>query len=298
MATGTESPRRGPGIVWTLARRTVRDALRDRLPGLAAEVAFYTVLALPPLSLVLLGSLGFVTGWLGEGAKDGVRDAIFDAANTFLSPSTVTDLVEPAVDGLLARGRLDVLTIGAVIALWSASRATRVIIDAITIAYDRQPARTWWQRRLVAFGLTAAGIIAVVVLLPLLVVGPEAGVGIADRVGFGRAFEVTWAVLYWPVVAGIGLVLLTWVYHLVEPDSPWRWELPGAALALVIWAAGSFAVRLYATTFIEGDSAYGVFAAPLVVLLWVYVAASAVLLGAELNAEIDKLIFDDAGASQ
>ena len=273
----------------TLARRTVRDSIDDRVPGLAAEISFYTVLSLPPLLLVILGSLGFVTGWLGPETAADIRVEIIDAAAALLSEATVADLVEPAVDGLLQRGRLDILTIGAITALWSASRAIRVVVDAVTIAYDREPKRNWWQRRVLALALTAAGIISAVVLLPLLVIGPRAGAGLADGLGLGSVFQTTWSILYWPVVAAFGLIVLTWIYHVVEPESPWRWELPGAVLAMALWTAGSFGLRFYATTFIEGDSAYGLFAAPLVVLLWVYLSAFAVLIGAELNAEIDKM---------
>ncbi|MFQ5555816.1 MAG: YihY/virulence factor BrkB family protein [Acidimicrobiia bacterium] len=273
----------------TLAARTARDSLEDRVPGLAAEISFYTVLSLPPMLLVVLGSLGFVTGWLGPETAADIRTEIIDAAATFLSEATIDDLVAPAVDGLLQRGRLDILTIGAVTAVWSASRAVRVVVDAITIAYDRAPKRNWWQRRVVALALTVAGIISAVVLLPLLVVGPRAGAALSDGLGLGSVFQTAWQILYWPVVAAIGLVVLTWIYHLVEPESPWRWELPGAVLAMALWAAGSFGLRFYATTFVEGDSAYGIFAAPLVVLLWVYLSAIAVLVGAELNAEIDKM---------
>ena len=260
--------------------------------GLAAEVAFFGVLSLPPLALVMLGSLGFVADLLGPEAAGDLRSAIIDAAETFLSSSTVADLVVPAVDGLLTQGRLDLLTIGAIVAVWSASRAVRVVIDAVTVAYDREPARTWWQRRLVALGLTVGGIVSIIVLLPLLVVGPQAGAGLAESLGLGSAFETAARIVYWPLVGLIGLVLLTWMYHLVEPETPWRWELPGSILALLIWVAGSYGLRVYVSLFVESDeSAYLSVAAPLALLMWVYVAAFAVLIGAELNAEVDKIWF-------
>jgi membrane protein len=289
----TERPDTPVDVMRTLATNTVRDSIRDRVPGLAAEVAFYVVLSLPPLLLVVFGSLGFIADWLGAGFVADIREAVVEGAATFLSESTVTDFVAPAVDGLLEQGRLDILTIGAIVALWSASRATRVIFDAITIAYDRELRRTWWQRRLVAVGLTAAGIVSMIVLLPLLVAGPRTAAGVADDLGFGRLVETVIGIVYWPTVAVIGLVVLTWIYHLVEPETPWRWELPGAVLALTTWVAGSYALRLYATGFFATESAYRLVAAPLAVLLWVYVTAVAVLIGAELNGEVDKIFFAD-----
>jgi membrane protein len=182
-----------------------------------------------------------------------------------------------------------VLTIGGVIALWSGSRAARVIVDAVTIAYDLEDHRDFRRKTLVGLWLTVAGILSMTILIPLLVVGPRFGASVADNFGLESAFETVWAVLYWPVVAGVGVVLLTWVLHIAPPHStPWRRDVPGAVLALVVWALGSLGLRIYTTSFLESNSAFTLFTAPLAVLLWLYVSAIAVLLGAELNAEIEK----------
>ena len=116
--------------------RTVRDSLDDRLPGLAAEVAFYLLLSLPPLLLVGLGAVGYIGDLFGPGVVETIRQEIIDAASAVLTPSTIDDIVRPAVDNLLAQGRADILSIGAILALWSSSRALKVIVEAVTIAYD------------------------------------------------------------------------------------------------------------------------------------------------------------------
>ncbi len=273
-----------------LAVRTLRDSLQDRLPGLAAEVSFYLLVALPPLLLVGLGALGYIGDFFGADAVSAVEQRIIEAASTVLTADTVQDVVEPTVGNLLEQGRADVLSIGAILALWSGSRAIKVIVEAVTIAYDLEDPRSWWQRRLVGMALTLAGVVTLAVLLPLLVVGPEAGAGLADRFGFAEAFETAWSVFYYPVVIVLGLSILAWVYHLVPPHStPWRRDVPGAVLAFVIWLLGSLGLRIYATEFIEPNSAYGVLGTPIVVLLWLYVTAVSLLVGAELNAEIEKL---------
>ena len=187
------------------------------------------------------------------------------------------------------QGRADVLSIGAVLALWSGSRAIKVIVQAVTIAYDLEDHRSWWQHRLLGFGLTAAGVLTLALLLPLLVVGPAAGEALAARFGLARAFEILWQVLYFPFVVALGLSLLAWVYHIVPPQrTMWRRNLPGAVLALLIWLAGSFGLRVYATQFVTQDSAYTYLGTPLVMLLWIYMTATALLVGAELNAEVEK----------
>lgn len=282
-------PRGWRGLV-ILAKRTFVDSLGDRVPGLAAEVAFFLMLSLPPLLLVILGLLGYVADWVGPETVEDIKAVIVDALDNFLSQRTITDSVEPALDDLVEQGRADVLTIGAIVAIWSGSRAIRVVVDAVTFAYDLGDQRTWRRKTLVGLGLTVALIISAIVLLPLLVVGPQFGSAVADQFGLAAVFETVWRVLYWPVVCVTGVVLLTWVYHIAPPWlTAWRRDLPGAVLALLIWLAGSFGLRFYATNFIEANSAFSVFTTPLVILLWLYVTALAVLVGAELNAEIEKL---------
>lgn len=275
---------------WVLVSRTVRDSLDDRVPGLAAEVSFYLLLSLPPLLLVGLGALGFAGDVLGPAAVEAVQQQIIEAAGQVLTAETIDEVVRPAVDGLLAQGRADILSLGAILALWSGSRALRVIVEAITIAYDMRDRRTWWQHRLLGLALAVAGVLMLAVLLPLLVVGPQAGEAFAGRFGLARAFEVTWELAYFPVVVALGLTLLTWVYHIVPPHSTrWRRDLPGAIVAFGLWLAGSFALRIYATQVASTESAYSYFGTPLVLMLWFYVTALTFLVGAEFNAEIEKM---------
>ena len=272
-----------------LAKRTVLDTIEDRVPGLAAEMAFFAVLALPPLVLVVLGAIGFMGDILGQDVTDELQALLLDGANNFLTERTVRELVQPAIEQLFAEGRADVVTIGVILSLWSASRATRTIVLGVVAAYDLERKVAWWRDRLVAFGLTVAGILTAVIVMPLLIVGPTIGEGLATRFGLGGAFRSFWAIAYWPTVALVGLAMITWIYHLVTPETKYRRDIAGAILALIIWTAGSFALRLYAVEFLEGSSAYSYFAAPLAVMLWLYLSAFALLIGAEFNAEIEKM---------
>lgn len=285
-----DAEKTGLGAAWTLAVRTVRDSLEDRLPGLAAEVAFYILLSLPPLLLVGLGAVGYIGELFGPDTVEEVRLRIIEVAASVLTPSTMEEVVRPAVDTLLEQGRADILSIGAVLALWSGSRALRVIVRAVTIAYDLEDRRSWWQHRLLGLGLTFAGILTAAILLPLLVVGPRAGAALADRYGLSAIFDLVWTFLYYPTVVVVGVALLTWVYHVVPPvRTAWRRDFPGAVLAFVVWLAASSGLRVYAQRFVEPDSPYGLFGTPLVLLLWIYLSAVALLVGAELNAEIEKM---------
>lgn len=269
--------------------RTIRDSAEDRILGLGAEVAFFILLSLPPALLAIFGSIGFFANLLGEGITETIREQVLSVASNFLTEETRRDLVEPTVNTLLRQGRADVASIGIVLTLWAASRATGRMIEAVAIAYDQEDERSALKRRFLGLGLTLGGMLGIVIVVPILVAGPRFVDAIADPLGISNALAVAWRFLYWPVVGALGVGLLAWFYHLAVPiKTPWRRDLPGAVLAAALWLLGGLGLRLYVNITIE-SSTYGPLAAPIAVLLWLFLTALAVLIGAELNAEIEKL---------
>ncbi|MGH3326718.1 MAG: YihY/virulence factor BrkB family protein [Streptomycetales bacterium] len=263
---------------------TVGSCFRYRVTGLAAEAAFFALLSLPPLLLGLVGTFGYLDGLLGVETIQSVRQTILDAASTVLSGDTVNQVLSPTVQDVLTTGRADIISIGFLIALWSGSRALNVYVDTITVAYGRGGIRGIVQTRLLSFSLYLVGVVLGVVLLPLVVAGPTlVSLALPEPLEFMRAF-------YWPVVVVLSVAFLTTLYHLAVPvRTPWIEDLPGAIFALLIWIGGSALLRLYLTSTVSGATAvYGSLAAPVAMLLWLYVTALAVLIGAALNAEVEK----------
>ncbi|MDP8977532.1 MAG: YihY/virulence factor BrkB family protein [Actinomycetota bacterium] len=286
--------RRAP--VWArpaveLVVRTVRDTFDDRVPGLAAEVAFYFVLSVPPMLLILLGSVGYVGELVGAGVAEQLRDELLGVAGVLLATETVDRIVAPTLGTLLREGRGEVASLGIVALLWSSSRAVNVLLTTLVIAYDlEESGRTGWRQRLMSLGLTVLVLVASVVLIPLLVVGPRLGADILGPLGVVSELLAVWRLAYWPVAGLLCTLLLATLYHHGTPWwTPWRRDLPGAVLAMAVWLAGSVALRVWGTAMIRSEAAYAPFSAPLVVLLWLYLLGFAVLLGAELNAEIEKM---------
>lgn len=276
--------------LYELLESTVRDSSEDRILGLGAEVAFFALLSLPPALLAILGGVGFVAESLGDEVVMRVRDRVISLASNFLTPDTVSESVAPMVDNVLASGRFDILSVGLVIALWSASRATNVTLEAVRIAYDIPQKKALFRRRMLALGLTLSGVVVAVVIFPLLVVGPQLGGLLAEPLGYSELAEAILRGLYWPVVAIFGISFLATLYHLALPErSKWSHDIPGAIVAAILWLASGAALRLYAAWSIEANSAYGSLAAPIIILLWLYATALSVLIGAELNAEISRL---------
>ncbi|HYZ91063.1 MAG TPA: YihY/virulence factor BrkB family protein [Actinomycetota bacterium] len=272
-----------------LARRTVKGAAEDRIVGHSAEVAFFTLLAIPPMLLVLAGFAGYVSAIFGPEVSDGVREWVLRSLGGFLAPETMSRTVGPAVDAIFAEGRGGVISVGAVVAVWSASRLIRVLIQAMNVAYDVPSWRPGWKRRLIALGLTVGGLVVVALFLPLLVAGPRLGPAIDERLGLGGVLGAVWRVAYWPGAVAVAVALLATLYHIAPNwQTRWRRDLPGAILAAAGWLVGAVALRLYVRYTIS-DESLGPLAAPVVLLLWFYVSSFVVLLGAELNAEIEKM---------
>lgn len=276
-------------VIVELTLRTIEDTVKDRVPGLAAEVAFFVLLSLPPLLLLGLGTVGYI-GDAVPGFGDDATERLLGLASVVLTDDTIA-LLRPVVDGVLTEGRADLASLGVVLTLYSASRALRVIVVALTIAYDLPEHRPSWQQRIWGLGLTVGAVVLGILAVPLLVAGPDFGAQLATRVLTGGSVIADgWRIGYWPAAATIATGLIASLYHVAAPwSTPWHRDLPGAALAMVLWLAGSAGLRVYTAGSGFSDPVFTPLAGPLVLLLWLYVSAFAVLLGAELNAEIEKM---------
>lgn len=269
---------------WLLLKDTVNSCMEYRILGLAAEAAFFTLLSVPPLLLSVLGLLGYVDLWIGADTTESLRTNILDASRAVLSERGVHQITEPILDDVTKGGRPDVISLGFLFALWSGSRAVNVFIDTITVMYGLDGVRGIVKTRLMAFLLFLVALLIGSVALPLMVAGPDAVVRV-----------VPWSttvvqVLYWPVVIILSVAFLTTLYHVSVPvRSPWIEDVPGALVALAMWVFGSFLLRIYLTSTVEGPTIYGSLAAPVAVLLWIGVSAFAVLVGAAVNAAIDRV---------
>jgi membrane protein len=267
-------------------RGTVVAAWEDRIFGLAAEFGFWMLLSLPPLLLAVLGILGFFGNDLPQGTIDGIETGVLNGARRVLVPDAVDSLIQPALHDILTKGRADVVSIGFLIALWSGSSAMATFVNTISIAYDRRDARGAVRSRLLALWLYLSGVLAFIVILPLLVIGPNRIIDLASPQYHALVSRLV-NVLYWPVVGLGSVLLLATLYHLAVPGRvPWRRCLPGAVIALGLWMAGSYGLRVYFEAVFGHFSVYGPLASPIAVLLFLYVTALAVLFGAELNGEL------------
>ena len=271
--------------LWRLIVSTVATCMRNRVTGLAAEAAFFAVLSLPPLIFALAGSIGYVFARFSDTQVGEVRNAVLDLASQALTPQTVNSIIKPTLDGVLSGGRYDVISIGFVLALWSGSRALNVFVDTITIMYGLGGHRGIVRTRMLSFLLYVLGLITGVISIPLVLAGPTLVKDLMpDRLTFINS-------VYWPTVIVLCICFLATLYHVSVPvRTKWRFNLPGAVFTLFCWVFGSAMLRVVLVgTARESTSIYGPLAAPIAVLLWLYLLSIAVLIGAALNASFDQL---------
>ncbi|WP_368662676.1 YihY/virulence factor BrkB family protein [Kitasatospora sp. NA04385] len=262
---------------------TTNTCVEYRVTGLAAEAAFFTLLSIPPLLLCLAGTLGYLDDILGAGTIDKLKNDIVSAAGTVLSQSSIDEIVQPLLQDVFDSARPDLISIGFLLSLWSGSRALYIFIDTITVMYGLDGKRGLVKTRLMSLGLYLGALVIGSLVLPLLVAGP----GLLINTFPSWAGAITG--VYWPAAIILLVVFLTTLYHVAVPVStPWREDIPGALVALLVLVVCSVALRLYLVSSVEGHSVYGSLAAPVAVLLWIFVVALAVLIGAAMNAAIDR----------
>jgi membrane protein len=266
--------------------QTFRKVRSDRVLGLAAEAGFWGIVSLPSLALSVFGSLGYLRGVLGDAAVNSVREDVLRAAGDVLTPTTVSTDVAPLLDQILARGHPEVVSIAFVVSLWSGSTCMADYVNTITVAYEMRGVRVWYRTRARSLFLYLGAVASGIIILPALALGPNL-ISHLFPDSIREQISLTVEVLYVPVVGFGSVAVVASLYHLALPRRlPWRRGLPGATLAVALWLSGSFGVRTYLTSSFHNKSVYGSLAAPIAALLFFYVTALAVLIGAEVNSAV------------
>jgi membrane protein len=268
-------------ITWKeLALRTAREVMADNCFGLAAQLAYYFFLALFPALLFLVALVSFLP-------VSGLMDAI-TAMLARVAPGEVLSIIQEQILKIASGKNGGLLTLGMIGTIWSMSSGMTAIIDTMNQAYDIQESRPWWKVRLVAVTLTIALAVFIVVSFALVVVGPTLAEKVAVWAHMGPLFTWTWKILQWPVVFGlVALGIGLMYYYAPDAEQEFIWITPGSVFATALWLLISLAFKFYVANFTSYTATYGLIGGAIVLMLWFYVSALAVLVGAELNAEIE-----------
>ncbi len=257
---------------------------RYRVTGLSAEAGFFMLLSLPPLLLGITAGVGFFGSAFDPEAVATVTEAIERLSARFLTDDVVREVIVPTVEDTLAGGRADLLSLGFLISLWSGSRALHVFMDAVQIMYAQSGQRSIVGARAMSLSLYIGAVLLAGILVPLAIIGP----GLLREWLPGQLDGLVGA--YWPVVGGLALLGLTGLYHYAPREkTPFYRDIPGALVAAVIWVVSSWGLRGWASVAVGGTTIFGPLAAPILVLIWFYLVALAILIGAAVNAAIRRL---------
>ncbi len=265
-----------------IAARTWRRIIADNLSGLAAASSFYALLAIFPTLTALVSVYGLV-------ADRTMVERQLAGMDQLLPPEAVrlvATWLQALVQGPTERFGVG-LPIGILLALWSVWSATGMLMTAVNICYGDPEDRSFVRFNLEALalgaGLTLFGVaaLALVAVLPVLL----------DLLPLPGAWHAVISLVRWPMLVGLDIVALAIVYRYGRARIPpkWQWISWGAAIATALWLIGSLAFSFYVSAFGSYDKTYGSLGAVIVLLLWFYVTAYAILIGAEVNAELERL---------
>jgi membrane protein len=267
-----------------LLRRTSREFVRDECPDLAAGLTYFGVLAVLPGLIALVSILGIF------GQRSASVSTILDVAQRVV-PAAGLDLIRPALERLTqSSGATLGLVLGIAAGLWFVATYVGAFGRAMNRIYGISEGRPIWKLQPLMLLVTVLlGLLSFFAVLLLVISGPLAR-AIGAVLGLGSTAVLIWNICKWPLLAGIVVVVVALLYYITPNvrQPRFRWLSPGALLAIVTWFCGSALFGLYVANFSSYDAVYGSLAGVIVFLVWLWVSNSALLLGAELDAEIER----------
>ncbi|MFL5895271.1 MAG: YihY/virulence factor BrkB family protein [Thermoleophilaceae bacterium] len=267
---------------WGTLRRTVKEFRANGLTDWAAALTYYAVLALFPALIFLVSILGLV----GKSATQPLINNL-----TAVAPSSAQQIVHGALKNVQnGRGAAGVaFVIGLVLALWSASGYIGAFIRASNAIYQTPEGRPFWKLRPMQMGITFILVMLLVISALAVVISGPILTSVGNVLGLGDTGRTIFAIAKWPLLAVVVSLMFSILYYAAPnvKQPGFKWITPGGLLALVVLVAASIAFALYTKHF-PNNKTYGTFGGVIFFLTWLWLANIAVLLGQELNAELER----------
>ena len=266
-----------------IRERLIHSVKEDDLSGLSAEIAYRFLFAVFPFGLFAAALGSFAATYL---RVDNPADEIIRGLGDNLPPS-IADAIRPELQHLLSSARPDLVSIGAIAALWAATGGTNALVKGMHRAYDADEIRPFLLRYVVAIGLTLLGAIGVILSFVTIVGGAMLTEQIAGRLGLGAMSSTILWVLRWPAVF-ITLTLAVSILYRYGPSVavPWRSIVAGASVFALGWLVATAALGFYVGNVADYGATYGSLGAVIVLMLWLYVTAALLMFGAEVTAAL------------
>jgi membrane protein len=294
-ATSDEEPHKPTELSlrawWATLKRTVREFQDDNLTDWAAALTYYGTLSIFPALLALVSILGLVGS---QGTIDGLLEIIGE-----IGPESAVETFEGPVETVVenSAGASVALFVGLGLALWTASGYIGAFMRASNAIYEIEEGRPFWTRRPMQLAVTLVMVLLLaLVLVAIVLTGPLAD-AVGSVIGLGDLAVTAWEIAKWPVLLLVVVTMIAFLYWAAPNvrQQGFRWITPGSVLAIVIWILASAGFAFYVANFGSYNKTYGAFGAAIIFLVWMWISNLAVLLGAELNAELERRRQIEAG---
>jgi membrane protein len=260
--------------------RAIKDFSADDMLVYASALSYQLFLSLFPFVIFLLALLGVLD-------LTSFFDWLVKQSQTVL-PGQASGLVQNIIGQIRGQGASGALSLGAVLALWSASAAVRMAMHALNVAYDVED-QAVWKKFPLSIIYTVLLAVLVIAAAALMLIGPQLATWIAQQVGIGSVFATVWTWARIPAVVVLLILVAALVYYLFpNTDQPFRFVAPGAVLTVIVWVLASLGFSWYVANFANYNATYGALAAVIVLLFYFFISAAIMLFGGELNSEISR----------
>ena len=272
------------GRVWRALLKAFKDMDQHHLLAFAGSLAYYFFMSLIPFLIFLASLLVYVP-------IPGVFDYILGGLSHML-PSDSMAVVRKVVVDLVSTNRKGFLSFGIIGTIWSASGGFSAMIEALNVAYDVQEGRPFWKTRPLAVLLTIIVGALVTVLLFAMIFGPHWGSLLAAKMNLSPLFTKAWFYFRWALGGMCAILSVEIIYYLAPNVEQRRFlrTIPGSIIAVILWMAASYGLGFYLQHFAQLSKSYGALGAIVGLLLWFYVTSAAILIGAEVNAELARAV--------
>ncbi|HZU32910.1 MAG TPA: YihY/virulence factor BrkB family protein, partial [Candidatus Angelobacter sp.] len=266
---------------WRLGKRVYNEIDEDEVLTRSAGLAYYFVSALFPMIFFLMAVLGLFA------QSHDLQASLLNYTAQFM-PGDAYRLVQKTLQEIANSSSGLKLVFGLALALWTASGGVTSVMDALNRCYHVKDSRPWWKQRLISIGMTIAISALTILALTIVLYGGDIADFVGSKVGLSSITVLAWRIIQWPV-AFFFVVMSFAILYFWGPDThqKWQWITPGSLVGVLLWIGASLLFRVYLHFFNSYSKTYGSLGAVIVLLLWLYISGLALLVGGEINSEIE-----------
>jgi len=266
---------------WQLSKRVYYEIGEDEVLTRSAALAFYFLAAIVPMLFFVVAVLGFFA------QSHNLQSSLFEYAGRFMPPDAFT-LMQRTLREVANHATGLKLFVGLALALWSGSGGLSSVMDALNRCYHVKDERPYWKQKLLSIGLTIAIAALTIVALVIVLYGGDIAQFVGSHTGLSSITVIAWRVAQWPLAVFFVVLAFALMYYWgPDSDQKWAWITPGSVFGVFLWIGASFGFRVYLHYFNSYSKTYGSLGAVIILLYWLFITGIAILLGGEINSEIE-----------